>query len=162
MARELRADDFAAFDGAEQDALFAAIREFPRLVLEVFPGAAIFRVAVLPGGMSALLSQSQAVSERHQMEIAVLVRAAGVMYIALLPAGNDASSHARLADACRELMQASLAAGARPMIEWCPTALKREINVWPPPGSDQALAEKLKCLFDPQGILAPGRFLGGL
>jgi hypothetical protein len=48
------------------------------------------------------------------------------------------------------------------MIEWCTTALKREMSVWPPPGNDQALAEKLKRLFDPQGILAPGRFLGGL
>ena len=47
MARELRAVDFAAFDGPERDAVFAGLREFPRLVLEAFPGAAIFRLADL-------------------------------------------------------------------------------------------------------------------
>jgi glycolate dehydrogenase FAD-binding subunit len=162
MARELRADDFAAFDGAEQDALFAALREFPRLVLEASPGAAIFRLAILPGAMPELLRETQALGERHQTEMAILVRAAGIVYVALLPAAGDARSVAALPSACRDLMQAGLGAGARPMIEWCLTAVKREVNVWPPPGNDQALAEKLKRLFDPQGILAPGRFLGGL
>jgi glycolate dehydrogenase FAD-binding subunit len=162
LARELRASDFAAFDGAEQDALFAALREFPRLVLDAFPGAAIFRLAILPGAMPELLRGTQAVGERHQMETAILVRAAGIVYVALLPDGGDAGSGTRLPAACRDLMQTGLSAGARPTIEWCPTALKREISIWPPPGSDQALAEKLKRLFDPQGVLAPGRFLGGL
>ena len=162
MARELRAADFAALDGPDRDASFAALREFPRLVLESFPGAAIFRLAILPASMPELLRQVQAVSERHEIEAAVLVRAAGIVYVALLPVLGDAAATLRLPAACRDLMQASLCAGARPMIEWCPTALKREVNVWPPPGSDQALAEKLKKLFDPQGILAPGRFLGGL
>jgi glycolate oxidase FAD binding subunit len=157
MARELHADDFAAFDGAEQDATFAALREFPRLVLEAFPGAAIFRLAILPGAMPEMLREAQAVGERHQIETAILVRAAGVVYVALLPTGA-----AQLPSACRDLMQASLGAGARPMIEWCPTALKREMSTWPPPGNDQALAEKLKRVFDPHEILAPGRFLGGV
>jgi len=162
MARELRAVDFAAFDGPEQDAVFAGLREFPRLVLEAFPGAAIFRLAILPGAMPDLLRETLAVSERHQLEPAILVRAAGIVYAALLPPAGDASGTARLASACRDLMLSSLGAGARPMIEWCPAAVKRDVNIWPPPGNDQALAEKLKRLFDPQGILAPGRFLGGL
>jgi glycolate oxidase FAD binding subunit len=162
MARGLRAVDFAAFHGPDLDAVFAALREFPHLVLEAFPGAAIFRLAILPGAMPGLLAKTLAVSERHQLQPAILVRAAGIVYAALLPAAGDASATARLAAACRELMQTSLAAGARPMIEWCPVAVKREVNIWPPPGNDQALAEKLKRLFDPQGILAPARFLGGL
>ena len=162
MALELRANDFAAFDGADQDALFAALCEFPRLVRELFPGAAILRVAILPGAMPELLRHVQSVSERHEIEAAILVRAAGIVYVALLPARADASAATRLPAACRDLMQASVAVGARPMIEWCPAALKREVNVWPPPGSDQSLADRLKKLFDPQGILSPGRFLGGL
>jgi glycolate oxidase FAD binding subunit len=162
MAGELCAADFAAFDGPEQDTVFVALREFPRLVLEAFPGAAIFRIAVLPGTMPALLAETIAVGERHRLEPAILVRAAGVVYAALLPPGGDPAATPRLAPACRELMQASMGLGARPMIEWCPLALKREVNIWPPPGTDQALAEKLKRVFDPQAILAPGRFLGGV
>jgi FAD/FMN-containing dehydrogenase len=164
MASERSADDFAALDGAEQEALFGALREFPRLALEAFAGAAIFRVPILPGAMPELLRQAQAVSQRHEIETAILIRASGIVYVTLLPSGGDgdARSAARLLPACHDLMQASLEAGARPMIEWCPTYLKRGMNVWPPPDSDQPLAEKLKRLFDPQGILSPGRFLGGL
>jgi glycolate oxidase FAD binding subunit len=162
MALELHASDFAAFDGPDQDALFAALREFPRLALEAFSAAAIFRLPILPSAIPELLRQTQAVSARHEIEAAILVRAAGIVYVALLPVNDDARSTERLPAACRELMQASLSAGARPMIEWCPTALKRAVNIWPPPGNDQALAEKLKTLFDPQGTLAPGRFLGEL
>ena len=50
----------------------------------------------------------------------------------------------------------------RPMIEWCPTNVKREMSVWPPPVDEQALVQRLKKVFDPQGILAPGRFMGGI
>jgi glycolate oxidase FAD binding subunit len=163
MARELRAADFAAFDGPQHDAVFAGLREFPRLILETFPRAAIFRLAILPGAMPALLSETLAVSKRHQIEPAILVRAAGIVYAALPPPpAGDSAGVAHLASACRDLMLSSLGAGVRPMIEWCPVEVKREAGIWPPPGNDQALAEKLKRVFDPQGILAPGRFLGGL
>jgi glycolate oxidase FAD binding subunit len=161
-AQQAHADDFASFDGADRDTLFTALQEFPQLVLEAYPGAAIFRVAILPGAMADLLRETQKLHERHQVETAILVRAVGVVYVALLAADGDARMAARLPAACRELMQACLGMGARPMIERCPVALKRGMSVWPPPGSDQALAEKLKQLFDPHGVLAPGRFLGGL
>ena len=162
MARDLHAADFAAFDGPDQSALFAALCEFPRLILEAYYGAAIFRMAVLPGEMLNLIAETLAVSKRHQLEPAILVRAGGILYAALLPLQDDADGTARLATACRELMQTSVGVGARPMIEWCPVAVKREVNVWPLPGNDQPIDEKLKRLFDFQGILAPGRFLGGL
>ncbi len=162
MARELSAVNFAAFDGTARDALFAGLREFPRLVLEAFPGAAIFRLAILPGAMPSVLAATLAVSERHELVPAIQVRASGVVYAALLAPAGDTGATAQLAAACRELMQAGLTAGARPMIEWCPVAIKRDVNIWPPPGNDQPLAEKLKRLFDPQDILSPGRFLGGL
>lgn len=162
MAREAQAGDFETLQPEDEGVLFASICEFPRMVLEAFPGAAIFRLAILPSAMSALLRETLAVNKRHQLETAILVRAAGVVYAALLPAADDVGGTARLAAACRELMQVSIGAGARPMIERCPVAVKREVNIWPAPGSDQALAEKLKRVFDPQDILAPGRFLGGL
>jgi glycolate oxidase FAD binding subunit len=162
LAREAHAVDFGACDGPGQDVLFAGLREFPRLVLEASPAAAIFRMAVLPSTMPRLLQEALTVSKKHEFELAILVRAAGVVYAALLPSGSDSGSTARLATACRELLQASAGFGAQPKIEWCPVAVKRDVNIWPAPGNDQAPAEKLKHVFDPQGILAPGRFLGGL
>jgi glycolate oxidase FAD binding subunit len=161
LAREARASGFLALDGAEHDQLFAAVREFPRLVLESGPGAAIFRMPVLPTAMPSLLREVITVSEQHGLQPGILVRASGVAYAAVLPPDGDSGAQSRLAAACRDLMAAAIRAGAQPMIEWCPAGVKREVGVWPPPSEDQGLALKLKQVFDPHGILAPGRFLGG-
>jgi hypothetical protein len=145
------------------------ISEFPSQVLETFPGAAIFRIAVLPSAIPDLLRQFTAALQRFDMNCAILVRASGVVYVALLPAAPDAQSaaSASLAQACGELMDLGVALGVRPIIEWCPPAVKHELaaagkSIWPPTGSEHVLAERLKKVFNPHGTLAPGRFQGGI
>ena len=64
-------------------------------------------------------------------------------------------------------MDVSIAVGLRPVIEWCPLSVKRALaaaggSIWPPAGDEHFLAERLKKVFDPHGILAPGRFQGGI
>ena len=204
LANEKHAAEFVALnDGdAEQSALLQCISEFPNMVLETCPGAAIFRIAVLPSAMPELLRKAGAVTERNvsqspgprdntpehktlerqTLQRATLVRVSGVVYIALLPATNNANEHTNgvisqsgsknvthleLVQACRDLMDVSIAMGLRPVIERCPLAVKRALaalgrSIWPPSGAEQVLAERLKKVFDPQGILAPGRFHGGI
>ena len=141
--------------------LFAAIREFPRLVTEHHPGAAIFRIPACPARCyprySALGLRPIAKSCTSPQSI----RATGVVYTAFLPPESEAGGALLLA-ACRELMESGTAAGAQPMIEWCPPEVKAAMSVWPPPGSARALAERLKSVFDPHRVLSPGRFQGGI
>ena len=159
LARETQTVGFETLDDVRGAALLAAISEFPRLILEKFPGAIIFRIATLPSAMAALAAQIAAIARRHECEAAVLVRAVGAVYAALLPSRANADD--RLA-ACKEVMDAGNTNGGRSMIEWCPANVKREMSVWPAAGDNQALAQRLKNVFDPHGILAPGRFLGGI
>jgi len=42
-------------------------------------------------------------------------------------------------------------------LPWCPTQLKRQVNVWGSPRADFALMRRLKAAFDPQDLFAPGR-----
>jgi glycolate oxidase FAD binding subunit len=53
--------------------------------------------------------------------------------------------------------------GGSVVIEHCPPAVKRLVDVWGPidPGP-LALMRRLKAEFDPTGVLNPGRFVGGL
>ncbi|HEY1865964.1 MAG TPA: FAD-binding oxidoreductase [Candidatus Acidoferrales bacterium] len=169
LAREKNAAAFSALDKSEESALLRCISEFPSQVLETFPSAAIFRIAVLPSAIPDLLRQFTTALQRFDMNCAILVRASGVVYVALLPAAPDAQSaaSASLAQACRELMDLGVALGVRPIIEWCPPAVKHELaaagkSIWPPAGTEQVLAERLKKVFDPHGVLAPGRFQGGI
>jgi glycolate oxidase FAD binding subunit len=160
MASEHGASDFVTLDGANKDDVFVRIREFPRLLLETHPHAAILRIAILPGSMPDFIDKVFSIAESSDVEAAILVRAVGVVYAALRPRQKTGSL--QLAAPCRALMEAAIRMGARPLIEFCPADLKSEVNVWPPLGSEESLVRKLKNVFDPQGVLAPGRFQGGL
>jgi hypothetical protein len=78
-----------------------------------------------------------------------------------MPATKEAGG-ALLLSACRELMESGAAAGSQPIIEWCPPEVKAAMSVWPAPGSQGALAQRLKNVFDPHRVLSPGRFQGGI
>jgi glycolate oxidase FAD binding subunit len=177
LAREQQAADFTVLDKSEESAVLRCISEFPREVLDAYPGAVIFRIAVLPSAIPDLLRQSASMLDRCSaragtnssgMNQAILVRAAGVVYIALLPAPNaPVGPVAPLIQACLELMDIDIALGVRPVIEWCPLAVKHELtaagkSIWPPIGAEHVLAERLKKVFDPHAILSPGRFQGGI
>ena len=84
-AGEMHASEFAPLNDSEQTSLLGCLTEFPRLILEAFPGAAIFRIAALPAAMPDLLRQISAALERQRLDQATLVRAAGVVYVAMLP-----------------------------------------------------------------------------
>ena len=52
--------------------------------------------------------------------------------------------------------------GALPTIERCPLEIKTVLDVWPPAGTENEIARRLKRVFDPREILSPGRFRGGI
>ncbi|HYB98395.1 MAG TPA: FAD-binding oxidoreductase [Candidatus Limnocylindrales bacterium] len=70
-----------------------------------------------------------------------------------VPAGGEAALSA--------LMSATAGAGTR-VIERAPTAARRGMDVWSPVPASLDLMRELKRRFDPDGVLAPGRLVGGL
>ena len=48
------------------------------------------------------------------------------------------------------------------MVETAPPEAKAQLEVWGPPPPSFPLLEGLKRKFDPEGVLSPGRFIGGL
>jgi glycolate oxidase FAD binding subunit len=54
------------------------------------------------------------------------------------------------------------ALGASSTILRCPTSLKRHLDVWPDVGDALPLMQRIKEQFDPNGIFAPGSFVGGI
>jgi hypothetical protein len=59
-------------------------------------------------------------------------------------------------------MDLGITSGAAPMIERCPLEIKNALGVWPPSGAEHEIAQRLKHVFDPHGILSPGQFRGGI
>lgn len=115
------------------------------LILETWPQATVFKISLLPERLAPLITELSTISD-HSI---IMARASGGIYFALK------SCNAGVASAIFQLCSRESASASIP---WCPTALKRVINIWGPPRPDSDLMHRLKSAFDPQNILAPGRF----
>jgi glycolate oxidase FAD binding subunit len=60
------------------------------------------------------------------------------------------------------LRQAAADLGGSLVIEHCQPQLKVAVDVWGEGGDDLAAMRKMKSVWDPAGILSPGRFVGGI
>jgi FAD/FMN-containing dehydrogenase len=161
MAREESASDFAVLEGPQQELVFDALCELPLALRNVSPCCAIFRIATVPSSAPALIRGIQEIADRHSLGCAVLVRALNIIYIAVF-GGPEETSCMPLVGGSREIVEFCMQSGAAPVIEFCPPEMKKALNIWPPPGEEQEIAQRIKQVFDPRGILAPGRFRGGI
>ena len=131
-----------ALEGTDEEAFWRGIREFTPEFLRANPAGAVVRV-------SATLSQVPAVM--GALDVPAVARAGtGVCYGYFAEAP---SAQAWLGEACRP-------AGYRAVIEFAPPELKRGLTLWPDPGPDLEVMRRVKRLFDPSGLLNPGRLYG--
>jgi len=161
MSREAQAAELLTLDEAQRDLLLRCLCEFSPIAFRANSATTIFRIAALPTAIPALLKNIQTLAERQAHDCAILVRALGIVYIALLPPA-DAKAPQETVSCSRELMNLCITSGAAPMIERCPVEIKSALNVWPPAGKEHEIAKRLKQVFDPYGVLAPGRFRGDI
>ena len=163
MAGAANADEFVRLTDEEHSSVLARICEFPRLILEAAPTAMIFRIGILPTAMAPLLTRLHQLAAQNNLEFAALTRATGIVYAAFLPEEGTPTPFAVLAKTSSEIFQACNENGGQAMIEWCPAEVKRATGgVWGPARRDSALMQRVKNVFDPQSILSPGRFAGGI
>jgi glycolate oxidase FAD binding subunit len=182
MAREARATHFDTLTGADAAPPLRAVREFVRLALERSPAATIIRVAILPAAAGPFAERVVAIADAAGLDAALTLGAAGTCYVALLPRSarraetssaptTDAEANVStdaektsVAGAVKQFLESvsTDSATTRGFVEWCPTALKRRIALWGEPREDFASMQRVKNVFDPHGVLSPGRFCGGL
>jgi FAD/FMN-containing dehydrogenase len=161
MSREAQAAEFMSLDDSQREQIFGCLCEFSPIAFGATSAATIFRIAALPSAMPMLLAETWRLAERHALDCAILIRALAVVYVALLPPANP-EVFPKLISCSRELMTLCMASQVAPMIERCPLEIKQAVGIWPPAGSEHDIAQRLKGVFDPQSILSPGRFRGGI
>lgn len=158
LASESRASSFASLEDAEKQRLLERVREFVRLAGEQHPRAAIVRGSALPQELAGSCDSLARAATANGCRCAIVVRAVSTVYAVLIPGdGGEPGLEAAL----RSALDASRS-GAHAWIEHCPAEMKQRINVWGPVRADFALMKQVKQVFDPHGILSPGRFAGGL
>lgn len=115
--------------------------------------------------MAALQGKLRILAAKSELDYVSLARASGILYAGFLPqteiSGLPQSLPELIPEVFRACNQPEIQASA--MLEWGPTELKTSPDtVWGPPRPDFELMRRVKHSFDPQNVLAPGRFAGGI
>jgi glycolate oxidase FAD binding subunit len=167
LAEQAKASGLVALGDTVQSmkvaaALLGRVREFPALTSSANAAATIFRIAALPSTMGAVAQRLGTLAKEHAMPAAMVIRPHGLIYFAILPATSDVTAFGKLAKFSEDVFRVSDELGAKARIEFAPTALKRAINVWGGARLDFELMRRVKKVFDPENVLSPGRFAGGI
>jgi glycolate oxidase FAD binding subunit len=137
-------------------------REFVPIALASSPAATIVKMSLLPRRMADALARAQRAAEGNALPWAAMARGLGVIYFALLPVERSEDVRARVATATDAIHAACADLGGHSTMPWCPAEWKRTLKIWGLPRADFAQMQKLKRVFDPESILSPGRFVGGI
>ena len=162
MAEESGATSFAALAEAQRIAVLERKREFIPMALGASPTSVVMKVSVLPSQLKDFFMQAKKISDANELPWAAMARGLGVIYIALLPGGRDDDWRNRTALAVEQLSTATANLGGNASVQWCPSEWNSALKNRTLRRQDFEQMKKLKAVFDPQGILAPGRLLGGL
>ena len=167
FAEQSRATSTVILDDTSRPSLWGRLRESLSMLIEASPATAVFKISVLPAGHPALFADLHEIAERTGFAHALVARASGTIYFALLPASANAETANSLAAASSQIFESVSASGGpapadrgHATLFLAPPALKKRLNISGPPRSDLALVRRLKSAFDPQNIFAPGRFVG--
>ncbi len=177
ISREAGAAKFISLEESQRDQLFACLSEFQSIALAANRPAVIFRVPILPSAMPSLLEKIRSVADHHGLAVchpdsrswrrlrrASIAGAIPGESCGAIPRGRlmEHKSRSPLINCSRSMFDLFISQGALPTIERCPVDVKTALDVWPPPGPENEIAQRLKRVFDPREILSPGRFRGGI
>jgi glycolate oxidase FAD binding subunit len=141
---------------------FGRQREFIPIALESSQAMTVVKLGVLPARMKEILAAVAKSAEASELPWAALARGVGVIYVALLPRAQDEDSRQHVARVTEEIIAACTRVGGNSAILCCPAEWKQSLKVCGLERGDFPLMHKLKNVFDPQGILSPGRCVGGM
>ena len=158
FAEDSRATATALLDDATRPAVWGRLREALSMLLVSSPATVVFKISILPSHHAALLAHLQQIADHNALPHALIARAGGTLYFALLPASANDATATHLAQVATQILQSVSAAGGETNLLFAPPTLKTRDNIWSSSRSDLPLMRCLKSAFDPQNIFAPGRF----
>lgn len=144
-------------DPAEADLFWGRASDMQSGLMPDDPGALVMKATLPDSGVEELISRAEQEAKAEKTEWTVIVQlGVGIIRFGIL-GGPAAAPQAGLIG---RLRAATEALGGVLIIERCPLAIKERFDVWGTPGSDFALMKQMKQVWDPKGVLSPGRGLG--
>ena len=120
------------------------------------------RASVLPSRVPEVAEKLGATGASAGLHLALAVQPAHGTVLANWFADGGDPAHDEVSRAIRAARRVAHEAGGRIVIEKCPAAVKDGIDVWDDVGGALAIMRRLKEQYDPDRILNPGRYAGGI
>ncbi len=156
-AEQSGAANWNLLDEAASKLVAKDLQEFARFLASASPAATIFKLSTLPVLPADILNLC-ASAQRRAIPCCLFANNSGPLYFALQPARLDDAAIAALAEISADVFAFAAAHHGQASIPFCPTELKRRVNIWGPAREDANLMHRVKNAFDPDNIFAPGRF----
>jgi glycolate oxidase FAD binding subunit len=162
LARGASAQNATTVNDSQFLAMLEILRETPGAMRNAAKHAVVLRFAALPSQIADLLRAIRSFANSSWMPAPVLVRSGSILYVALLPRDGDESALQPIAYFWRSIGSLRGKLEFNASILFCPSEWKRELDVWAHANQNQDLQQRVKKAFDPSGVFARGRFVGGL
>jgi FAD/FMN-containing dehydrogenase len=160
MARKIDATCSRILEEHENDALGGMLRECFEWLRWASPANLIYRLA-LPEVKSTLISELSRIGESNALRPVLLLRAARVVYFAVLAEKENEEAQSSLARTVSFVRAIAHAAGGHATLLNAPLSVKQSVETTMAV-SEQAMQHRVKLAFDPSGVFVPGRLVGGI
>ena len=159
LAHEAGARKDEPLDAGCDSQLGGVLREAFAWLRWAAPVVALFRV-VLPRIMADTVGALNHTED--SLRGAVLVRACGVIYLSFMGEQEDERTLRTFAKVAKDVFVLAAGKQGHATLLHAPLGLKQQVCVWGATPGDFSIMKKVKQAFDPDGIFAPGRYVGGL
>ncbi len=124
-----------------------------------YPEVTILKAALPPAASEEFLNRAGLESKATQITLAGFAQVGvGIVHASLLQETLSPGAAGLVA----RMREVAAGLGGTLIVENCPVALKRQIDVWGACGDDLEAMRRLKSAWDPHEILSPGRFVAGI
>src|SRR5438094_568494 len=124
--------------------------------------AAMMTLSVLPGVVADTMEQGAEAARQRGLASAWCAHAGVGHVTATLRAEGERQDAAPIAAVLEDWRAAAHAGGGHASVTWAPLPVKSALPVWDDAGAAGRLMQRIKAQLDPNNVLNPGRFVGGI
>jgi FAD/FMN-containing dehydrogenase len=146
---------------AEDEALGGMLREAFEWLRWGSPANVICRLA-MPEVTKSTMEELCQLAESASLRAGLLVRAAGVVYFVVFAESEDEWAMVALTKIATAVNSLAGTKMGSAILLHAPVAIKKSVAATRSRGADSVLQQRVKQAFDPSGVFAPGRVVGGI
>ncbi|HEY3099360.1 MAG TPA: FAD-binding oxidoreductase [Methylomirabilota bacterium] len=124
--------------------------------------AAVMTLSVLPAVVAETMEHGTQTARKRGLTSAWCAHAGVGHLTATLSADASRLDPAPIAAVLEEWRAAARAGGGHACVTWAPLPVKSALPVWDDAGAAGRLMQRIKAQLDPNNLLNPGRFVGGI